>query len=109
MKNPKDQGLYQAQHEHDACGIGFVVNIKGQQSHKIIEQALTVLHNLDHRGATGSEANTGDGAGILMQIPHRFLEYSCNGLGIDLPPPDHYGVGMIFCLRNGKIVILVKD
>ncbi|HYW36413.1 MAG TPA: glutamate synthase large subunit [Balneolaceae bacterium] len=93
---PQDQGLYQKKHEHDACGIGFVVNKKGKKSHKIIEQALTVLHNLDHRGATGSEVNTGDGAGILMQIPHRFLSYCCEGLDIDLPKPGQYGIGMIF-------------
>jgi glutamate synthase (ferredoxin) len=91
-----DQGLYQSKHEHDACGIGFVVNIKGKQSNEIVQQALTVLHNLDHRGATGSEPDTGDGAGILMQIPHKFLEHSCRGLGIDLPRPGQYGVGMIF-------------
>lgn len=82
-----DQGLYQNQHEHDTCGIGFVVNIKGRQSHKIVEQALTVLHNLDHRGATGSESNTDNGAGILMEIPHKFLDHFCSGLGIDLPRP----------------------
>jgi len=91
-----DQGLYQSKHEHDACGMGFVVNINGRQSHKIVQQALTVLHNLDHRGATGSEANTGDGAGILMQIPHKFLEHSCRGLGFKLPRPGQYGVGMLF-------------
>ncbi|GAA5522022.1 glutamate synthase large subunit [Aliifodinibius salicampi] len=92
----QDQGLYQSRHEHDACGIGFVVNFKGKESHKIINQALTVLHNLDHRGATGSESNTGDGAGILIQIPHKFLTESCRGLGIDLPGRGQYGVGMIF-------------
>jgi len=91
-----DQGLYQSKHEHDACGIGFIVNIKGKQSHDIIRDSLTVLENLDHRGATGSEANTGDGAGILMQIPHDFLDYSCRGLGINLPRPGQYGVGMFF-------------
>ena len=91
-----DQGLYQSRHEHDACGIGFVVNIRGKQSHQIVEQALTVLHNLDHRGATGSEKNTGDGAGILLQIPHKFLSDSCRGLGITLPGRGQYGVGMIF-------------
>lgn len=93
---PPKQGLYDPKHERDACGIGFVVNIKGKQSNQIINQALTVLHNLDHRGATGSESNTGDGAGILMQIPHKFLKRSCDGLGIDLPDPGKYGVGMIF-------------
>lgn len=92
---PHKQGLYNPDHEHDACGIGFVVNIKGKQSNKIVKQAITVLRNLDHRGATGSEANSGDGAGILMQIPHKFLKQSCEGLSIDLPEPGHYGVGMI--------------
>ncbi|MEX0994795.1 MAG: glutamate synthase large subunit, partial [Balneolaceae bacterium] len=93
---PRKQGLYNPDHEHDACGIGFVVNIKGKQSNKIVRQALSVLCNLDHRGATGSEPNTGDGAGILMQIPHKFLEHSCEGVGIDLPDPGRYGVGMVF-------------
>ncbi|MCW9707498.1 glutamate synthase large subunit [Fodinibius salsisoli] len=93
---PSDQGLYQSRHEHDACGIGFVVNIRGKESHQIVDQALTVLHNLDHRGATGSETNTGDGAGILVQIPHKFLVDSCSGLGIDLPGRGQYGVGMMF-------------
>ncbi len=92
----QEQGLYNPRHEHDACGMGFVVNIKGKQSNKIINQALTVLHNLDHRGATGSESNTGDGAGILIQIPHKFLQHSCEGIGIDLPERGRYGVGMIF-------------
>lgn len=93
---PPKQGLYDPQHEHDACGIGFVVNIKGKQSNEIIRQAITVLNNLDHRGASGSEANTGDGAGILIQIPHKFLQRSCEGVGISLPDPGDYGVGMIF-------------
>jgi glutamate synthase (ferredoxin) len=91
-----DQGLYQSRHEHDACGIGFVANIKGKKSHATVNRALTVLKNLDHRGATGSESNTGDGAGILLQIPHKFLKKSCSGLGIDLPKRGTYGVGMIF-------------
>ncbi|MEX0906547.1 MAG: glutamate synthase large subunit [Balneolaceae bacterium] len=92
---PNKQGLYNPDHEHDACGIGFVVNLKGKQSNKIVKQAITVLRNLDHRGATGSEANSGDGAGILMQIPHKFLKQSCEGISIDLPEPGQYGVGMI--------------
>src|SRR5699024_955926 len=92
-----DQGLYQSRHEHDACGIGFIAHIKGKRSHKIVQDALTVLHNLDHRGATGSEANTGDGAGILIQIPHKFLQHCCEGLGIGtLPQPGDYAVGMVF-------------
>ena len=93
---PEKQGLYDPRFEHDACGVGFVVNIKGEKSHEIVEQALTVLENLDHRGACGCEENTGDGAGILMQIPHAFLKDACAGLGFQLPDPGEYGVGMIF-------------
>ena len=87
---PPKQGLYDPKNEHDACGIGFVVHIKGQKSNKIITQALEVLCNLDHRGARGSEPETGDGAGILMQIPHRFFQSACEGIGIDLPWPGKY-------------------
>ena len=93
---PPKQGLYDPRFEHDACGVGFVVNIKGEKSHEIVEQALTVLENLDHRGACGCEENTGDGAGILLQIPHAFLKDACSGLGFQLPDPGEYGVGMIF-------------
>ncbi|MDA8429656.1 MAG: glutamate synthase large subunit [Geobacteraceae bacterium] len=99
MKNigpPKKQGLYDPQFEHDACGVGFVVNMKGKKSHEIVRQALTVLVNLDHRGACGCEPNTGDGAGILMQMPDSFLRKVCPPLGIDLPEPFHYGVAMVF-------------
>ena len=70
---PAKQGLYDPRFEHDACGVGFVVDIKGRASNAIVQDALTVLNNLDHRGACGAEANTGDGAGILLQIPHKFL------------------------------------
>ncbi len=90
------QGLYDPDNEHDACGIGFVANIKGKVSHQIVEQALTILQNLDHRSAYGYEKNTGDGAGIMLQVPHAFLRYTCNGLGFQLPKPGQYGVGMIF-------------
>ena len=99
MKNiglPKKQGLYDPQFEHDACGVGFLVNMKGKQSHEIVSQALTILLNLDHRGATGAEPNTGDGAGILLQIPDKFLRTACAPLGITLPEANRYGVGMIF-------------
>ncbi|WP_445240287.1 hypothetical protein [Microcoleus vaginatus] len=71
---PQKQGLYDPQFEHDACGVGFIVHMKGNKSHEIVEQALTILLNLDHRGACGCEPNTGDGAGILMQVPHKFLK-----------------------------------
>src|SRR5688572_19501145 len=93
---PEAQGLYDPQFEHDACGVGFVANIKGAKSHSIIEQALQVLLNLDHRGACGSEVNTGDGAGILMQMPHEFLKTAAKSAGIALPGAGEYGVGMVF-------------
>ncbi|MSQ23149.1 MAG: glutamate synthase large subunit [Chloroflexi bacterium] len=93
---PPKQGLYDPRFEHDACGIGFVVNIKGEKSHAIVQQGLTVLENLDHRGACGCEENTGDGAGILMQVPHAFFKHTCHGLGVELPEPNQYGVGMVF-------------
>lgn len=93
---PQKQGLYDPDYEHDACGIGFVVNIKGQQSHRVVQQGLTVLVNLDHRGARGCEEGTGDGAGILLQIPHRFLREACQDVGIDLSEPGTYGVGMVY-------------
>jgi glutamate synthase (ferredoxin) len=90
------QGLYDPQFEHDACGVGFIVHQKGQQSHSIVEQALTILVNLDHRGACGCETNTGDGAGILMQVPHKFLAKAALANGITLPAAGQYGVGAIY-------------
>src|ERR1043165_8729248 len=83
---PSAQGLYDPQHEHDSCGVGFVVDIKGRRSHAIVRQALQVLINLLHRGACGCEANTGDGAGILIQMPDAFLRKSLKDLGVALPP-----------------------
>lgn len=93
---PQPAGLYDPQWEHDACGVAFVADIKGRRSHQIVREALETLQNLLHRGACGSEANTGDGAGILMQIPHRFFAREANRLGFDLPQPGEYGVGMFF-------------
>ncbi len=93
---PPRQGLYDPQFEHDACGVGFVVNIKGEKSNTILRDALTVLLNLTHRGATGAEPTTGDGAGVLLQIPHKFFQKVCAQEGITLPDPGEYGVGMIF-------------
>jgi glutamate synthase (ferredoxin) len=90
------QGLYDPQFEHDACGVGFIVHMKGQQSHAIVEQALTILLNLDHRGACGCETNTGDGAGILIQLPHKFLARVAKAEGITLPEAGQYGVGAIY-------------
>ncbi|MEX1253673.1 MAG: glutamate synthase large subunit [Dehalococcoidia bacterium] len=93
---PGRQGLYDPRHEHDSCGVGFVADIRGRPSHDIVEQAMQVLLNLQHRGACGCEENTGDGAGILMQMPHRFFEQECDKLDIKLPPYGQYGVGMVF-------------
>jgi glutamate synthase (ferredoxin) len=97
---PAAQGLYDPAHEHDACGVGFVVDIKGRKSHAIVRQALTVLINLLHRGACGCEANTGDGAGILLQMPDKFLRKVSSGLGISLPGPKEYGAGLVFLPRD---------
>ena len=93
---PPRTGLYDPQFEHEACGVGFVVNIKGRKSHGIIRQALQALLNLDHRGACGCEANTGDGAGILIQTPHEFLKLVAREAQVSLPGPRAYGVGMVF-------------
>src|SRR5947207_5347116 len=91
IRAPEKQGLYDPQFEHDACGVGFVVNLKGRKSHELVDQALRILVNLDHRGACGCEANTGDGAGILMQTPHEFLRRATDKSGFKLPAPDQYG------------------
>jgi len=91
-----NQGLYHPSFEHDACGIGFVANIKGTKSHQIISDALTVLENMEHRGACGCENNTGDGAGIMIQTPHEFFFDECIKIGAHLPPFGRYGVGVIF-------------
>ena len=93
---PPKQGLYDPGFEHDACGIGFVANIKGVKSHEIVKQALRVLCNLDHRGGQGSEPNTGDGAGLLMQIPDTYLQSACEEENIKLPAAGSYGVGMVY-------------
>src|SRR5262249_4081368 len=93
---PGKQGLYDPQFEHDACGVGFLVNVKGRKSHGLIQQALQILRNLDHRGACGCEANTGDGAGILLQMPHEFLKTVSKQAGVVLPGAAEYGVGMIY-------------
>jgi glutamate synthase (NADPH/NADH) large chain len=97
---PSAQGLYDPAFEHDSCGTGFVVNIKGIPSHQNINYALTILDNLYHRGACGSESNTGDGAGVMIQTPHAFLTRECKSAGFDLPGPRYYGVGMFFMPVN---------
>jgi glutamate synthase domain-containing protein 2/glutamate synthase domain-containing protein 1/glutamate synthase domain-containing protein 3 len=97
---PQKQGLYDPQFEKDSCGVGFVANIDGTRSNQIIRQALEVLLHLSHRGACGCDPETGDGAGILLQIPHEFLSRECQKLGWALPNPGHYGVGTIFLPRE---------
>lgn len=93
---PEPQGLYHPQNEHDACGLGFVVNINGEPTHEIITKGIQILINLTHRGACGCDPETGDGAGILIQIPHKFFARECAKLGFPLPAPGEYGVGMMF-------------
>ncbi|OFW36121.1 MAG: glutamate synthase subunit alpha [Acidobacteria bacterium RIFCSPLOWO2_12_FULL_67_14] len=99
MVTPPPQGLFDPRAEHDACGVGFVVNIKGHRSHDIVRQAMTVLINLEHRGACGCEANTGDGAGILVQMPDRFLRKVAP---FALPPAGAYGAGLVFLPREAR-------
>ena len=93
---PPPQGLYDPRHEHDACGVAFVATLTGEASHDIVVKALTALRNLDHRGAAGAEANSGDGAGILMQVPDAFLRAVTAEAGITLPAAGTYAVGTAF-------------
>src|ERR1700694_1884197 len=97
---PPKQAPYDPANEHDACGFGFVADIKGRASHDIVDKALQVLLNLEHRGAAGAEKNTGDGAGILLQTPHAFLASECRKLGLELPAPGRYAAGMVFPPHN---------
>lgn len=97
---PPKQGLYNPQFEKDACGMGFVAHIKGQKSHDIVRKALTMLVNMEHRGGQGSEPNSGDGAGIMLQIPHRFFVQEMEAKGIELPEAGAYGVGMLFMSQD---------
>src|SRR4051794_10781980 len=99
---PHAQGLYDPRHEHDSCGVGFVVDLKGRKSHRLVRDGLTALINLNHRGARGCENNTGDGAGILIQVPHEFFVEKCRALGITLPAPTEYGVGALFTSPNAE-------
>src|SRR5260221_4820978 len=93
---PPAQGLYRPEHEHDACGIGFVASIEGQKSHDIVLKGIQVLINLTHRGACGCDPETGDGAGITIQIPHKFFARECASIGVTLPPAAADGVAMTF-------------
>ena len=90
------QGLYDASHEHDACGVGMVVNIHGNKSHELVDNALKVLENMRHRGAEGADGRTGDGAGIMLQIPHEFILLQ----GIPVPEKGKYGTGLVFLPKD---------
>ena len=102
---PPAQGLYNPAHEHDACGIGFVASISGQKSHDIIRKGIQVLLNLAHRGACGCDPETGDGAGVLIQIPHKFFARECEKLGFTLPKAGTYGVGMKATVGPWKVSV----
>src|SRR5450432_3588245 len=102
-------GLYSPQFEHDSCGIGFVANIKSNKSHQIVSDALTILENMEHRGACGCENNTGDGAGILIQTPHEFFFDECIKLGIHLPAYSKYGVGVLFFPKDIRLREQCRD
>jgi glutamate synthase domain-containing protein 1 len=102
-QKPENQGLYESRYEHDACGIGAVVNISGKRDHSIIDYGKQILLNLHHRGATGADETTGDGAGILFQIPHEFFGAECEKLGCSLPLASQYGVGMVFGSQDTQL------
>ncbi len=99
---PAKQGLYNPKNEHDACGVGFVAHIKGKKSHSIVEQGLEILKNLVHRGAVGADPKAGDGAGILIQLPHLFFKETCAENGVELPKEGHYGVGTVFVPQQAE-------
>ena len=105
----RERSLYDSQYEHDACGIGMVVNIHGKKSHQLIDSALTVLENMQHRGAEGADGKSGDGAGIMIQIPHEFTLLQ----GIAVPEKGKYGTGLIFLpkeeTRKINIIKLLTD
>ncbi|MEQ1696855.1 MAG: glutamate synthase large subunit [Hyphomicrobiaceae bacterium] len=100
---PEAQGLFDPAHEIDACGVGFIAQMKGVKSHQIVEDALRILENLEHRGAVGADPLAGDGAGILIQIPHEFLKAECKALGFSLPGPQEYAAGHVFMPKDDRL------
>lgn len=109
----EEQGLYRSDFEHDACGVGFVAHLKGVKSHRQVQDALTMLENMEHRGACGYDEESGDGAGIMIQVPHEFLWEECSKLDIRLGEPGYYGVGMTFLPKekelNERCVTIIKE
>ncbi|MFO1136672.1 MAG: glutamate synthase large subunit [Rhodoblastus sp.] len=106
---PGPQGLYDPSKEHDACGVGFVADMKNRKSHDIVSMGLRILMNLDHRGAVGADPKLGDGCGILTQIPHRFFAEECAKLGFSLPEPGHYGIGQFFMPTDTSVREKVRE
>src|SRR5438105_2225708 len=102
MNRPGPKGLYDPAFEHDSCGVGFLCQIKGKASHKIVTDALQMLENMNHRGACGCEENSGDGAGILVRMPDKFFRREAKKLRINLPPEGQYAVGMMFMPKDDR-------
>src|ERR1700755_939142 len=100
MTYPQNQGLYDSRNEHDACGVGFIANIRGEKSNAVIQRGLEILLKLDHRGAVGADPLLGDGAGILIQIPDALLRAWAAAAEVELPEPGDYGVAMCFLPRD---------
>ena len=100
---PKAGGLFDPMREHDACGVGFIVNLKNKPSQKIVQNGLAILENLEHRGAVGADPLMGDGAGIMVQIPHKFFVSEMSKQGVHLPEPGHYAVGFIFMPQDAEL------
>jgi glutamate synthase (NADPH/NADH) large chain len=104
MRNPNEVGLYRKEFEHDACGIGFVASLKGIKSHRIVQDSIKMLIRMDHRGACGCDPNSGDGAGVLVQLPHEFFLEETSSLGFSLPSLGNYGVGMVFFPKDETLI-----
>ena len=109
VKFPAQQGLYCPDFEHDSCGVGFLAHLKGDRSHKLVQDGLLALRNLNHRGACGCEENTGDGAGILLQIPDKFFRAICGDAGMTLPVEGKYGVGVLFAPTDPTQLASIKE
>src|SRR5881227_3621724 len=106
---PEAHGLYDPALAKDSCGVGFIADIKGRKSHRIVEDALKILLNLEHRGAVGADPRAGDGAGILVQTPHKFFARKAAELGMALPEPGHYAVGHVFLPRDPQWRKVILD
>ena len=106
---PAAQGLYSPGKEHDACGVGFVADMRNRKSHEMIAMGLEILRNLDHRGAVGADPEAGDGCGMLVQIPHRFFAKEATELGFVLPAPGEYAIGALFLPRDSEGRRIVED